>query len=46
MVLVGYDLDKSEVYVSDPMEGAIITYDLDLFESRYDSIFKQAIVIT
>lgn len=44
MVLIGYDFEKSTVTVADPLYG-IKTYDLGLFETRYDQMFKQALCI-
>jgi uncharacterized protein YvpB len=44
VVLIGYDLQKNQVTVADPLEG-IRTRDLDLFETRYDQMFRQAICI-
>ena len=45
MVLVGYDLDKNLIYEADPYYGEIKSYDINLFKSRYDSLYKQAVII-
>lgn len=44
MVLIGYDLKKNQVTVADPIYG-IQDYDLELFKTRYDQMFRQAIFI-
>lgn len=44
MVLIGYDLNKKTVIVSDPMKG-IVEYTYDIFNQRYIDFFKQAVVI-
>lgn len=43
MVLVGYD--NQSVSVADPLYGDIRPYDKATFESRYNSLFRQAIII-
>lgn len=43
MVLVGYD--ESTVWVADPNYGDIRAYDREIFKNRYDSLFKQAVVL-
>lgn len=43
MVLVGYS--DNSVWVSDPIYGEIKQYDINVFRSCYDSLYKQAIVI-
>ena len=43
MVLVGYD--NESVSVADPLHGDIRSYDKATFESRYNSLFRQAIII-
>ncbi|MCD7777619.1 MAG: C39 family peptidase [Clostridiales bacterium] len=45
MVLCGYDYESNEVWVGDPMNGDIRSYDMDLFETRYNELQKQAVVI-
>lgn len=45
MVLVGYDNEKSLVWVNDPIHGDVRSYDMNIFESRYNSLFKQAVII-
>ena len=45
IALVGYDLDDWTVTVADPMTGELETYDLDAFESNYNDLHQQAIVI-
>ena len=44
LVIYGYDLDKNVVYTADPLVGNT-EYDIDLFETRYNELLKQAIVI-
>lgn len=44
MALIGYDLSKNVVIVSDPLQG-IMEYDLKTFNQRYIDFFKQAIVV-
>lgn len=44
MVLTGYDLTKNQVTVADPVNG-IQNYDLELFKTRYNQMFRQAIFI-
>lgn len=43
-VLIGYDLEKNIVIVSDPMRG-IQEYDMDLFIKRFKQFYSQAITI-
>lgn len=44
LLLTGYDLDEELVYVNDPLRGKV-TYDMDLFEQRYEEMQKNAVVI-
>lgn len=44
VVLYGYDIDENIVYISDPLEGNI-EYNLDTFETRYNELYKQAVII-
>ena len=43
MVLVGYD--SKTVWVADPYHGDIRTYDREVFKDRYNTLFKQAVVL-
>ncbi len=43
MVLAGYS--DSSVWVADPIYGEIKQYDINVFKSCYDSLYKQAVVI-
>lgn len=43
-VLSGFDLEKNTVIVSDALNG-IIEYDADLFFTRYQQMYSQALVI-
>ncbi|MDR1422627.1 MAG: C39 family peptidase [Coriobacteriales bacterium] len=45
MVLVGYDTSSNLVSVADPLVGAIVSYDRDVFESRYNDLNQQAVII-
>ena len=44
VVIIGYDLNKSIVYIMDPMIGNV-TRDLETFEQRYESMHSQAMYI-
>lgn len=44
-VLIGYDLDQNLIYEADPYYGEIKSYDINLFKSRYDSLYKQAVIV-
>ena len=44
LLLTGYDLDEGIIYVNDPLNGKT-TYDMDLFEQRYEEMQRNAIVI-
>jgi len=44
LVLTGYDKKNNIVYIADPLRGNV-TYNLSTFESRYKSLFSQAVVI-
>lgn len=44
VVLCGYDYDKSTVTIADPLKG-ITEYDMGLFITRYNELFKQAVCI-
>lgn len=46
MVLVRYDNINSYAIVADPVHGDVRAYDKELFKSRYNSLQKQAVVIT
>ena len=46
MLLVGYDTEKNTISVADPLEGCIVDYPRNLFETRYAELYKQAVVIT
>ncbi len=43
-VLAGFNMDADLVTLNDPMKG-IIDYNINKFETRYDQMYKQAIVI-
>lgn len=44
LVIYGYDIERNVVLVADPLRGNV-EYDIDLFESRYNELLKQAVVI-
>lgn len=44
VLLCGYDLNANTVTVCDPLEG-MISYDMTLFENRYELMYRQAVVI-
>lgn len=44
LLLTGYDLDEGLVYVNDPLRGKT-TYEMDLFEQRYEEMQRNAVVI-
>ncbi|MBE6824368.1 MAG: hypothetical protein E7513_03365 [Ruminococcaceae bacterium] len=43
MVMVGYD--QEAVWIADPIYGEVVSYDREIFESCYNLLFKQAVVI-
>ena len=43
-ILAGFDMDADLVTLNDPMKG-IIDYNINKFETRYDQMHRQAIVI-
>lgn len=43
MVLIGYS--DVQVWVADPLEGEVLTFDRVIFKLRYDELFRQAVVI-
>ena len=43
-VLAGFNIDADLVTLNDPMKG-IIDYNINKFETRYDQMYRQAIVI-
>ena len=43
-MLVGYNKKLGIVQVNDPQEG-VLTYDVSVFEERYNEMGKQAVVI-
>ena len=46
LVLIGYDLEKNTVILSDPYdERGTVEYDADLFETRYEELYEQALII-
>ena len=45
LVLVGYDVANRSVQLADPLEGDVVSYDMDLFEQRYAELKNQAVVI-
>ena len=44
MVLYGFDLEESIVYISDQLVGNT-KYDLDVFKDRYNQMYRQAVII-
>lgn len=44
LLLTGYDKDKKEVYINDPLKGSI-AYDMQLFETRFDQLGQEAVII-
>lgn len=44
LVLYGYDLERGVVMVADPLVGNT-EYNIELFETRYNELMKQAVVI-
>lgn len=44
LVLTGYDYNDRVVYVSDPLVGNT-SYDMDVFENRYNQLYSQAVII-
>ncbi|MGN1402764.1 MAG: C39 family peptidase [Ruminococcus sp.] len=44
VLLCGYDLNANTVIVCDPLEG-LVSYDMTLFENRYEIMYRQAVVI-
>ncbi|HAM15745.1 MAG TPA: hypothetical protein DCP91_07790 [Eggerthellaceae bacterium] len=45
LVLVGYDPGSNTVQLADPLEGSVVDYDMDLFETRYAELKNQAVII-
>ncbi|MCD7730342.1 MAG: C39 family peptidase [Oscillospiraceae bacterium] len=45
MLLVGYNTEKGVVYVNDPLKG-LTSYDMEIFETRFESLSNQAVIIT
>ncbi len=45
LLLTGYDRGRNTVTVNDPLKGRV-SYDMKLFQTRYDQLAKQAIVIS
>ncbi len=43
MVLIGYDNEM--VWVADPVYGDVRSYDREIFRNRYETLYKQAVVI-
>lgn len=43
MVLVGYE--DGQVWAADPVYGDVRNYDINIFRSRYEALYRQAIVI-
>ncbi len=46
MALVGYDTVAGLVYVADPMQGAVVSFDLDAFRANYNDLGQQAFIIS
>ena len=44
VVLTGYDLENNTVTVIDPTQGEV-TYDMEMFKTSYNALYKQAIII-
>ena len=44
LTLIGYDKAKNTVTLADPLKG-VVTYNKATFESRSNSLWKQAVVI-
>lgn len=46
LVLIGYDLDKNTVILSDPYDSrGTVEYSTDVFEARYKELYEQALVV-
>lgn len=46
LVLIGYDLEKDTVILSDPYDSrGTVEYSTETFEARYEELFKQALII-
>lgn len=44
VLLCGYDLNANTVLVCDPLEG-LVSYNMTMFEDRYETMYRQAVVI-
>ncbi len=44
LLLTGYNMDKGEVYINDPLRG-IVAYDMKLFETRFNQLGQEAVII-
>ncbi len=44
VVLTGYDLENKTVTVLDPAQGEV-TYDMEMFKTSYNALYKQAVLI-
>lgn len=44
LLLTGYDKKSGLVYVNDPLRGAV-TYDMKIFEKRFDEMQRNAVII-
>lgn len=44
VVLTGYDMDNGTVTVIDPLQGEV-TYEMGMFKTSYNALYKQAVII-
>ncbi len=45
VVVTGYDMDKQEVYICDPLKKNPVTVDMKLFEERWRQMESQAVIL-
>ena len=45
VVVTGYDMEKQEVYICDPLKKNPVTVDMELFEQRWRQMESQAVIL-
>lgn len=45
VVVTGYDMEKQEIYICDPLKKNPVTVDMELFEQRWRQMESQAVIL-
>ena len=45
VVVTGYDMEKQEIYICDPLKKDPVTVNMELFEQRWRQMESQAVIL-